>query len=122
MNEKPEVKSTTQAFENALDDKQVFVLKLFVSGMTPSSIRAVQNIRKICQEHLKNRFELQVIDIYQQPDMAKEEQIVAVPTLVKKLPAPLQQFIGDLSDKEKILVGLNLSPKAPKGRDEMKTQ
>lgn len=122
MNEKPEVKTATQAFENALDDKQVFVLKLFVSGMTPSSIRAVQNIRKICQEHLKNRFELQVIDIYQQPDMAKEEQIVAVPTLIKKLPAPLQHFIGDLSDKEKILVGLNLSPKAPKGRDEMKTQ
>jgi len=114
MNEKPEVKSATQIFENALDDKQDFVLKLFVSGMTSSSVRAIQNIRKICQEHLKDRFELEVIDIYQQPEMAKEEQIVAVPTLIKKLPAPLQKFIGDLSDKEKILVGLNLRPKAPK--------
>jgi circadian clock protein KaiB len=110
-------KTATQAFENALDDKQVFVLKLFVSGMTPSSIRAVQNIRKICQEHLKGRFELEIIDIYQQPELGKGEQIIAVPTLLKKLPIPLQQFIGDLSDTEKILIGLDLKPKEPqKGR------
>jgi circadian clock protein KaiB len=112
MNEKREEKSSTEAFERALDEKEVYVLKLFVSGMTSGSIRAVQNIRKICEEHLKNRFELEIIDIYQQPELARRDQIIAVPTLLKKLPAPLQQFIGNLSDSEKILVGLNLVPKA----------
>lgn len=112
MNEKPEVINSKQAFESALNKDQNYVLKLFVSGMTSSSIKAVQNIRKICQEHLQGRVELEIIDIYQQPDRAKQEQIVAVPILIKKLPAPLQQFIGDLSNTPKILVGLNLIPKS----------
>jgi circadian clock protein KaiB len=121
MKEKPEVKSSMEAFESALDEKQNYVLKLYVSGMTPSSIRAVQNIRKICQEHLKGRFELEIIDIYQQPELGKQEQIIAVPTLLKKLPKPLQQFIGDLSDMERILVGLNLKPKDSNKHDKNKS-
>jgi circadian clock protein KaiB len=111
MNENPEFKSTTDAFEKALQHNSVFILKLFVSGMTPSSLRAIQNIRDICQRHLKGRYELEVIDIYQQPELGKREQIIAAPTLIKKLPKPLRQFIGDLSDTDKILVGLNLIPK-----------
>ncbi|MGB3221702.1 MAG: circadian clock KaiB family protein [Desulforhopalus sp.] len=116
MKEKPVENTSTEAFETALDGTPNYVLKLFVSGMTSCSVRAVQNIRKICHENLEGRVELEVIDIYQQPEMAKQEQIVAVPTLIKKLPLPLRQFIGDLSDTEKILVGLNLSPRAPKDR------
>jgi circadian clock protein KaiB len=117
MKEKPAVKSSTEAFESALDEKKVYILKLFVSGMTSSSIKAVQNIRKICQEHLKGRFELEIIDIYQHPELVKHEKIIAVPTLLKKLPKPLQQFLGDLSDTEKILVGLDLKPKNFKKHD-----
>jgi circadian clock protein KaiB len=113
MNDKPTVKSATDAFEKALAEKGTYILKLFVSGMTPSSLRAIQNIRDICQKHLAGRYELEVIDIYQQPELGKQEQIIAAPTLLKKLPAPLQQFIGDLSNTEKILIGLNIIPKTP---------
>lgn len=113
MKEEPEIKRATEAFEKAVQKKGYYVLKLFVSGMTPSSLRAIQNIRDICQQHLKGHYELEVVDIYQQPELSKREQIIAAPTLVKKLPEPLRQFIGDLSDTEKILVGLNLIPKDP---------
>ena len=88
-------------------------MRLFVSGMTASSLRAINNIRDICEAHLQNRCELEVIDIYQHPEMGRTEQIVAAPTLIKKLPVPLRKFIGDLSDREKILVGLDLVPKGP---------
>ncbi|MBI3950533.1 MAG: circadian clock protein KaiB [Acidobacteria bacterium] len=83
-------------------------LRLYVAGTTSRSIRAVTNIRIICEEHLQGRYNLQVIDIYQQPVLAREEQIVAVPTLVKELPRPLRRFIGDLSDTDWLLAGLNL--------------
>jgi circadian clock protein KaiB len=88
-----------------------YVLRLYVTGMTPKSINAIENIRKICEENLKGRYELEVIDLYQQPEYAKKEQILAAPTLIKKLPLPLRKFIGDMSNKEKILVGLDLVPK-----------
>jgi circadian clock protein KaiB len=91
-----------------------YVLRLYVTGMTPKSINAIQNIRKICEENLKGRYELEVIDIYQQPEYAKKEDILAAPTLIKKLPLPLRKFIGDMSNKEKILVGLDLVPKKVK--------
>lgn len=118
MNDRPKAKSSTDAFEKALSSKEYYILQLFVSGMTPSSLRAIRNIRDICREHLANRFELEVIDIYQQPELGKAAHIIAAPTLLKKLPKPLQQFIGDLSDKQKILVGLNIVPKALHGEDE----
>ena len=82
--------------------------------MTPKSINAIENIRKICEENLKGRYELEVIDIYQQPEYAKKEEIIAAPTLIKKLPLPLRKFIGDMSNKDKILVGLDLVPKKEK--------
>jgi circadian clock protein KaiB len=103
----------TGAFELALEDagKGDYLLRLYVSGMTPNSIRAIENIRKICAEHLEGRYQLEIIDIYQQPIFAKEGQIVAAPTLVKELPPPLRKFIGDMSQTEKILLGLDLRTK-----------
>jgi circadian clock protein KaiB len=85
-----------------------YVLKLYVSGSTRRSAIAIRNIKQICQEHLAGLYDLQVIDIYQQPALAKGEQIIAVPTLVKKLPAPLHKLIGDLSNTERVLFGLNI--------------
>jgi circadian clock protein KaiB len=91
--------------------KEKYVLKLYVTGMTPRSMKAVTNIREICEEHLSGRYELEVVDIFQQPVLAQGEQIIAAPTLIKKLPLPLRRFIGDMSDQEKILIGLDLRPK-----------
>ena len=88
-----------------------YVLRLYVAGTTSKSIRAVANIKEICESSLKNRYDLEVIDIYQQPVLMKGEQIIAAPTLVKKLPLPLRKFIGDMSDTERILVGLDLKPR-----------
>ncbi|MCX6927844.1 MAG: circadian clock KaiB family protein [Verrucomicrobia bacterium] len=85
-----------------------YVLRLYIAGMTPRSTLAVENIRKICEEHLEGRYDLEVIDIYQQPTLAEGEQIIAAPTLVKKLPLPLRRFIGDMSNTERILVGMDL--------------
>ena len=96
-----------------------YVLRLYVTGMTPRSMKAVENVRKICEDHLKGRYQLEIIDIYQQPDLAREGQIVAAPTLVKKLPPPLRRFIGDMSKTEKILIGLDLQSKNhPEGADD----
>jgi circadian clock protein KaiB len=99
----------TQAKERPIKEK--YVLRLFITGMTPRSVAAIENIRKICEENLKGRYELEVIDIYQQPEYAKSEQLLAAPTLIKKLPLPLRRLIGDMSDKERILVGLDLVSK-----------
>ena len=91
--------------------QEKYVLKLYVTGMTPRSMKAVMNIKEICEEHLSGRYELEIIDIFQQPVLAQGEQIIAAPTLIKKLPLPLRRFIGDMSDEEKILIGLDLRPK-----------
>jgi circadian clock protein KaiB len=85
-----------------------YVLRLYVSGSTSKSALAVENIKRICEQYLKNRYDLEVIDIYQQPNLARDEQIVAVPTLIKRLPPPQRRLIGDLSDLKKALVGLDL--------------
>ncbi len=90
--------------------KPRYVLRLYVAGMTARSARAISNIKQICEEHLKGRYDLQVIDIYQQPVLAQGEQIIAVPTLIKKLPPPLRRIIGDLSDRERVLIGLDVRP------------
>jgi len=86
-------------------------LILYIAGVTPRSTNAIINIKKICEKYLKGRYELEVIDIYKQPVLAKGEQVLAVPTLIKKLPLPLRKFIGDMSDTERILVGLDLKQK-----------
>ncbi len=88
-----------------------YVLKLYVAGQTPKSINAITNIKRICEENLKGRYELTVIDLYQQPQLADGEQIIALPTLIKKLPPPLRRIIGDMSDTERMLVGLDLRKK-----------
>jgi circadian clock protein KaiB len=91
--------------------KETWLLRLYVAGQTPNSVRAIENIKRICEEFLKGRYHLEVVDIYQQPVLAKGDQIIAVPTLIKKLPQPLRKFIGDMSATERILVGLDLRPK-----------
>ncbi len=112
--------SDTAAFEKAIKESErtkKYVLRLYVAGQTSKSSQAIKNIKGICEEHLKGRYELQVIDIYQQPTLAEGEQILAVPTLVKKLPLPLRRFIGTMADEERMLMGLDLIAKdAPSGK------
>jgi len=88
-----------------------YVLRLYVAGMTPRSSAAVRAITQICEDHLKGRYVLDVVDIYRQPTLARGEQIIAAPTLIKKLPLPLRRMIGDMADTERILVGLDLRSK-----------
>jgi circadian clock protein KaiB len=104
----------TKAFEDALaaePNAAHYCLRLFVSGSTPRSARAIHNIRALCEEKLHGRYDLEVIDIYQHPEQVKPEQIVVTPTLVKKLPLPFRKIIGDLSDIERVLVGLDIVPR-----------
>ena len=89
----------------------LYILRLYIAGQTPKSVNAITNIKKICGEHLQGRYELEVVDLYQQPQLAQGEQIVAVPTLIKKLPLPLRRIIGDMSNTERVLVGLDLRKK-----------
>ena len=89
-----------------------YVLRLYVAGLMPKSMLAIANMKKICEEHLHGQYELEVIDLYQQPQLAQGDQIVAVPALIKKLPSPLRRIIGDMSDTERVLVGLDLRRKA----------
>ncbi len=104
----------SKAFEKALEKKpetKPYVLRLFLTGSTPRSTRAIRNIKAICEEKLPGRYQLEVIDIYQHPELAGSEQILVAPTLVKKLPTPVRKLIGDLSDIERVLVGLDILPR-----------
>jgi circadian clock protein KaiB len=93
------------------------MLRLYVTGTTGRSVRAVQNVRRICEEHLGGLYELEVIDIYKNLPLARGDEIIAAPTLVKRLPAPLRRLIGDMSDVRRVLVGLDLRPRrAPRSR------
>lgn len=87
-----------------------YVLELYITGMTPNSKRAVENIKQICDEHLNGRYNLKIIDIYQQPSLAEGGQVLAAPTLIKVSPAPAKKLIGDMSDTKKVLMGLGLIP------------
>lgn len=105
---------TTDAFEQSLaklPEEERYVLRLYVTGMTPRSTEAFTAIKALCEEHLKGRYDLEVIDIYQHPQLAQDEQIIAVPTLIRELPAPLRRLIGNLSDRERVLLGLDLRRK-----------
>jgi len=106
-------KTSAEEFEKtaATIDRAKYVLRLYVTGMTPKSTQAIANVEKLCKEHLAGRYELEVIDIYQQPKLVQGEQIIATPTLIKKLPLPLRKLIGDMSDTERFLVGIDLKPK-----------
>jgi len=110
MNKSDSSPTEFDAFEAAAADpaNAHYLLKLYITGTTPTSTRAIVNIRKICEEHLHGRYDLEVIDISQHPTLAEGEQIIAAPTLIKKLPLPLRRFIGDMSQTERILLGLDL--------------
>ena len=88
--------------------RKLYSLRLYVTGQTPRSAASIRNLRDVCDEYLEGRFELQVIDLYQHPELAKEAQVVAAPTLIKRLPLPLRRLVGDLSDKQEVLLGLDL--------------
>jgi len=96
----------------AAHDTALYVLRLYITGSTARSARAISNIRKICEEHLEGRYDLEVVDISQHPMLAEGEQIIATPTLIKKLPLPLRRFIGDMSQSERIVLGLDLRESA----------
>ncbi len=107
-----QLQNKAPSYERAIKrSKKKYVLRLYVAGLTAASRRAILNVKEICETHLEGRYNLEVIDIYQQPTLAEGEQIIAVPTLVKKLPVPLRKFIGDLSDRDRILFGLDLKKK-----------
>jgi circadian clock protein KaiB len=110
MKEKNRIKSAAENLDMKLSatDKERYILSLYTTGTTRRSILAITNLTKICEEYLEGRYELEVIDLYQKPGLAKGDQIIAAPTLVKKLPLPFRRIIGDMSNKEKVLLGLDL--------------
>jgi circadian clock protein KaiB len=115
MNKKVNASPSGDVPETALQSlpdagQSSYALRLYVSGMTPNSLRAIRNLRQICAEHLEKHYHLEIIDIYQQPHLAREQQIIAVPTLIKELPLPVCRFIGDMSQTERILSGLDIRP------------
>ena len=98
--------------DGAARSVESWVLRLYVAGQSPRSLRAVANLQRICAEDLDERYRLEVIDLYQQPHLAQCEQVVALPVLIKRLPVPLRSIVGDMSDTERVLVGLDLLPRA----------
>jgi circadian clock protein KaiB len=113
----PSKDSASEASKEALKDtlkdtnEPQYILQLYVTGNTARSSQAIENIQKVCQEYLDGRYELEVIDIFQQPARAKEAQIIAAPTLIRQLPRPLRKLVGDMADEKKLLVGLGISLK-----------
>jgi circadian clock protein KaiB len=97
----------------AARDSVQYVLRLYVAGLTARSMAAISAVKKTCEEHLQGRYELEVVNIFDEPTLAKGEQILAAPTLIKKLPLPLRRLIGDMADTQKLLVGLDLKEKNP---------
>jgi circadian clock protein KaiB len=96
------------AVEEQLVQPERFVLRLYIAGQTPKCMRAFTNLKRICEEHLANRYQIEIIDLLQNPQLARGDQILAVPTLVRQLPEPVKKIIGDLSNTERVLVGLDL--------------
>lgn len=92
------------------NNKEVWQLRLYVAGQTPKSLTAFMNLKKICEEHLHGQYEIEIIDLIQHPQLAIDDSIVALPTLIRKLPEPIKKIIGDLSNTEKVLVGLQIVP------------
>ena len=107
---KSNTKSSTEKFDKKVSalGKEIYILRLYITGATNRSVLAITNLKKICEEYLEGRYELEVIDLYQNPRLAEDEQIIATPTLIKKLPLPIRRIIGDMSNKENVLLGLDL--------------
>ena len=102
--------SSSKAHGNSASGEAEWELRLYVAGQTPRSIAALKNLKELCETHLKGRYEIEVIDLLVNPKLSREDQILAVPTLVRKLPEPMRKIIGDLSDTDRVLVGLQLRP------------
>ena len=113
-------KDSIRAFEEALEkaERDRYVLRLYIAGMNPKSMAAVENIRRICDEQLPGKCQLDVIDIYQQPILAMNGQIVAAPTLVKELPTPLKKLVGSMADTDRVLIGLDLQSRVKSRKDQ----
>ncbi|MGB9929459.1 MAG: circadian clock KaiB family protein [Methanosarcina sp.] len=109
----PNIKDSTIEFEKALAKagERKYILRLYVAGMGPKSVQAIENIKRICEEYLPGRYQLEIIDIYQYPIFAEDGQIVAVPTLIKELPPPLRKLIGSMADKDRVLIGMDVESK-----------
>jgi len=107
---KTKVKRSPTKLELTISEPSMdkYILRLYITGTTSRSVLALTNLKKICEEYLEGRYELEVIDLYQMPSLAKDEQIIAAPTLIKKLPLPFRRIIGDMSNIEKVLLGLDL--------------
>ncbi|MBT0664042.1 circadian clock KaiB family protein [Geobacter pelophilus] len=106
-----EIESKAPSKIKAENGEEHYQLKLYVAGQTPKSIAAFDNLKRICEEYLKGKFSIEVIDLLVNPQLAKGDQILALPTLVRKLPEPIKKIIGDLSNTERVLVGLDLKPR-----------
>lgn len=96
-----------------MEKKETWQLRLYVAGQTPKSATALKNLKKYCETHLKGQYKIEVIDLLEKPQLAEGDQIFAIPTLVRKVPVPIRKIIGDLSNEEKVLVGLNIVPVTP---------
>ena len=101
--------------KNGTKKKRVYnttewILRLYVAGQTPKSLSAFSNLKRICEEHLANRYVIEVVDLLKQPQLAQDDQIVALPTLIRRLPEPIKRIIGDLSDLDRVMVGMDLKP------------
>lgn len=105
------MEDSLQAYQKSLQNgsQQIYLLKLYISGITPNSARAIENVKKICEAYLKDNYELQIIDVYQQPSFAISDQIIAIPTLVKLCPGMQRKMVGDMSDTAKVLLGLGIN-------------
>ena len=98
----------TKSGSSSGSEQETWILKLYVAGQTPKSLAALANLKKICEEHLKDQYKIEIVDLLENPKLAKGDQIIAVPTLVRQLPPPVKKIIGDLADKERVLIGLDV--------------
>ncbi len=114
MATEPETPGPTESTSLVGDD--LWELRLYVAGRTPKSITAFANLKKLCEEHLVGRYTIEVIDLLENPQLAEGDEIIAIPTVVRKLPEPVKKIVGDLSNSERCLVGLQLRPRPPAGR------
>jgi circadian clock protein KaiB len=101
---------------NCAEEPMFWKLRLYVAGQTPKSVTAFANLTKICEQNLYGKYQIEVVDLLQSPHLAREHQIFAIPTLIRQLPAPLKQIIGDLSNQDKVLVGLEIKPVSEDGK------
>ncbi len=106
----PQSHAASAANSAAGNNQETWILRLYVAGQTPKSLAAFANLKKICEQHLAGKYQIEVVDLAANPGLARQDQILAIPTLVRQLPPPVKKIIGDLSNKERVLVGLEIEP------------